>query len=178
MATVDTPNTARHAWPPAAAVLLGTLVAGTLDIGYAIVVSGLRGVSALTVLQSVASGLLGKESYDGGTTSALLGGVLHYAMMAAFVLAFFVLSRLWPALLRQPFGWGALYGVGVFCVMNFVVVPLSAIGHVIHRAALSSLLGELFSHVVFVGMTIGWITSRARTSAGAHPGTPGLVPPR
>jgi uncharacterized membrane protein YagU involved in acid resistance len=146
---------------PAAAIALATLVAGALDIGYAIGVSALRGATPTKVLQSVASGLLGKASYDGGAATALLGFALHFAMMALIVLAYFVLSRRFRALGASPWLTGPLYGLLVFCVMNYVVVPLSAIGHVFQRQPLM-LAGELFSHVVFVGLSIALIVGRAR----------------
>jgi hypothetical protein len=150
-------------WSVGAALLLATLVAGTLDIGYAIVSSALRGIEPMVIWQSVASGLIGKATYEGGVKTAVLGGVLHFSMMAAFVAAFFLMSRRWPRLLEHPLLWGALYGVGVFCVMNYAVVPLSAIGHTIQRTPLR-FIGEMFSHVVFVGMTIAWFASRARST--------------
>ena len=113
-------------WSVGVALLLATLVAGILDIGYAIGSSALRGIEPMVIWQSVASGLIGKATYEGGVKTAVLGGVLHFGMMACFVLAFFLMSRRWPRLLEHPFLWGALYGVGVFCVMNYIVVPLSA----------------------------------------------------
>ena len=150
-------------WSVGVALLLATLVAGILDIGYAIGSSALRGIEPMVIWQSVASGLIGKATYEGGVKTAVLGGVLHFGMMACFVLAFFLMSRRWPRLLEHPFLWGALYGVGVFCVMNYIVVPLSAIGHTIQRTP-PRFIGEMFSHVVFVGMTIAWFASRARSA--------------
>jgi len=43
---------------PALAILCGGMLAGALDITYAITVSGFRGVPAMAVLQSVAAGVL------------------------------------------------------------------------------------------------------------------------
>jgi hypothetical protein len=149
-------------WSPGVALLLATLVAGTLDIGYAIGSSALRGIEPTMIWQSVASGVLGRASYEGGTQTAVLGGVLHYGIMACIALTFFLLSRRWPRLLRHPLVWGPLFGVGVFIVMNYVVVPLSAIGHPFERPPLR-LIGELFSHVAFVGAPIAWFASRARS---------------
>ena len=154
-------------WSPGVALLLAVLVAGTLDIGYAIGTSALRGIAPMVIWQSVASGLLGKATYEGGVQTALLGGFIHYGIMTCIALTFFLLSRRWPPLVQHPFLWGALFGVGVFCVMNYVVVPLSAIGHTIQRPPLR-FIGEMFSHVVFVGMSIAWFASRARS--------PGHVP--
>ena len=156
-------NLESRTWSLGSALLLATLVAGTLDIGYAIGSSALRGIEPTVIWQSVASGLLGKATYEGGVKTALLGGVLHYAIMTSIALTFFLLSRRWPRLLEHPFLWGALYGVGVFCVMNYIVVPLSAIGQTFQRPPLR-FIGEMFSHVVFVGMTIAWFASRVRST--------------
>jgi uncharacterized membrane protein YagU involved in acid resistance len=146
----------------ATALLLAVLIAGVLDLGYAIVVSAMRGTAPLVICQSVASGLLGKATYEGGTATAVLGVALHFGMMTVIVLTYYLLSRRLPQLVRQPFLWGPLYGVAVFCVMNYVVVPLSAIGHTFHRTP-PLFIGEMFSHVVFVGLTIAWFVSRARS---------------
>ena len=154
-------GTATARWPLGLAALFATLAAGVLDLGYAIVVSGAHGVPAIKICQSIASGLLGKDAFDGGLPVAALGVFLHFFTMAVIVLVYWGLSRKWPVLLRQPFLWGPLYGVGVFAVMNYVVVPLSAIGHTFSRPPLL-FVGELASHVFFVGMTIAWLLSRAR----------------
>ena len=66
------------------AVLFGTLVVGTLDILDAFIFNGSRsGVSPGRILQFIASGVLGRESFNGGapprpsvccsTTSSLSG---------------------------------------------------------------------------------------------------------
>lgn len=149
-------------WPVGTALLLATLIAGTLDLGYAIVVSAFRGYAPLLICQSVASGLLGKASYQGGLATGALGVALHFGTMSVIVLTYYLLSRRLPQLARQPFLWGPLYGVAVFCVMNYVVVPLSAIGHTFQRTPLL-FVGEMFSHVVFVGLTIAWFVSRVRS---------------
>ena len=52
------------------AILAGGAIAGAIDITYAIVFSGFRGVPATRILQSVASGLLGAGSYRGGAPAA------------------------------------------------------------------------------------------------------------
>ncbi len=55
------------------AILWGGTVAGILDITDAIVVSSFFGVAPARVLQSVASGLLGRASFGGGISTAALG---------------------------------------------------------------------------------------------------------
>ena len=159
MTVTPSHDVTRRAWSPVVALLFATLVAGTLDISYAIVVSAFRGTAPMVIWQSVASGLLGEATYQGGVLTAMAGGLLHFGIMGCAALTFYLLSRRWPRLVQQPFVWGPLFGVGVFIVMNYVVVPLSAIGHIFHRTPLL-FIGELFSHVVFVGLPIAWFASR------------------
>ena len=138
------------------------LVAGALDILYAIGYWAIaRDVPAARILQSVASGLLGKSSFDGGTATAALGLALHFAMTLAMAAIYFVAARRMPALWQRPFAAGAAYGVLIYVVMNFVVVPLSA--------AVASVPGNnlwtwlsVAMHALLVGMPIALCARQAR----------------
>jgi hypothetical protein len=61
-------------------------------------------------------------------------------------------SRSRPLLRRHWLATGIAYGVVVFFVMNFVVVPLSAIGHAPHFNALS--FGENMLAMLLFGLII------------------------
>lgn len=80
------------------------------------------------VFQTIAVGVLGQASYDGGTQAAVLGAVLHVFMATMFVVIYTLVARRNHALLRRPVVLGALYGVVLYVVMNFVVMPLSRVG--------------------------------------------------
>jgi uncharacterized membrane protein YagU involved in acid resistance len=115
-------------------ILLGGFVAGTIDVGAACLINGLGPV---TILQAIASGVMGRASFHSGLRAAGLGLALQWAM-SILIAAFFVLasrSLLW--LRRQWVTAGVAYGVVIFLVMNYVVVPLSAVGHAPHFTALS-----------------------------------------
>jgi len=112
---------------PAALVLTGGFAAGSLDIAFACVFWRLKaGLGAERVLQSVAAGLMGKESFAGGAAAAGLGLVLHFAIATAMALAYYLVARQWPLLCRQAVACGIVYGLMLYGVMNFIVVPLSA----------------------------------------------------
>jgi hypothetical protein len=64
--------------PPARALLFGTITVGGLDILDALLFFGFRGVAPIRIFQSIASGLLGRTAFDGGLSTALAGGVLHF----------------------------------------------------------------------------------------------------
>jgi uncharacterized membrane protein YagU involved in acid resistance len=107
-------------------ILLGGIIAGTLDIGAA---SWINSAKPTRILQAIASGLLGKTAFDGGSATVALGLVLQWAM-SIIIASIFVAAIQWRPLLKRH--WvkaGLAYGVVIFLVMNYVVLPLSAIGH-------------------------------------------------
>ena len=110
------------------ALLLGALAVGTLDILDAFIFFSLRGAAPIRILQSIAAGLLGRASFQGGAATAALGLCLHYFIAFGIVGVFFLVSRAMPWLLKRPFLTGPLYGLVAYAVMNYVVVPLSAAG--------------------------------------------------
>jgi uncharacterized membrane protein YagU involved in acid resistance len=138
------------------AILLGGLAAGALDIVYAILAYGARGLPPMTILQSVASGVLGREAYTGGAEAATLGLGLHFLIATLMAAGYVILTQVFPALLRFPVASGLVYGLFLFAVMNFAVVPLSAA----YPGKFPEgwyLAGALFTHTVLVGLPIALI---------------------
>jgi hypothetical protein len=56
-----------------------------------------------------------------------LGLGLHFLIATAAALVYYFVSRFILGLTRCSFIFGPLYGVAVYVVMNFVVIPLSAL---------------------------------------------------
>lgn len=108
-------------------IFWGGLIAGTLDILAAFVNSGWRGVSPTRVLQSIASGLLGANSFKGGFATAVLGLVLHFFIATTAAAVYYAASRKLKVLIEQPIVCGLAYGIPVYLVMNLIVLPLSAV---------------------------------------------------
>lgn len=136
---------------PLPVLMLATLVAGTLDISTALVFFASMGVAPTRILQGIAGGLLGHASFDGGLATAALGGLLHYCIMFAMVLAYYLSSLKMARLREEPYLWGGFYGVFLLLLMNYVVVPLSA--YPLHsNVYLPWFLCDLGAHVFFVGM--------------------------
>jgi hypothetical protein len=145
---------------PVPAILLGGLIAGTLDISYACIFGYIRrGANPVRVLQSVASGALGRSAFDGGPKTAALGLVFHFLIATIAAAVYYLASRPIRFLVNSPFICGPLYGVGIYLVMNFVVLPLSAIGS---RPALPLpvLIGGLLIHTVGIGLPIALVVRR------------------
>ncbi|GAP66619.1 hypothetical protein MBSD_n1930 [Mizugakiibacter sediminis] len=153
----------RH--PTPFAILAGGAIAGALDIAFAITFAVLRGGTAMRLLQTIASGLLGAAAYDGGWPTAALGFVLHFAMALLIAAIFCLASRRLPVLTRRAPAAGMLYGFGVFLAMRLVVLPLSAYPHPVTFAPLASAL-DLGSHMFFVGLPIALAARAAGKPAG------------
>src|SRR5471032_2941388 len=114
----------RH--PALFTIFAGGGIAGACDITYAVGFSAYRGVAPMRILQSVASGLLGAASFNGGVATAVLGLCLHFFIAFIVAAIFYLASRLLPVVLRYAAVAGIAYGAVVYAVMNLVVLPLSA----------------------------------------------------
>lgn len=135
------------------AILIGGTAAGIIDIVYAIVSVGMRGRSAQWVLQSVASGLLGSEAFNGGWGAAALGLAAHFVIAIGAATVFSLACTRLPVLWKYWVVAGVLFGIGVYLVMNFVVLPLSAVPFKI-TYTLSVLAMGFLSHGLGVGLPI------------------------
>jgi hypothetical protein len=137
---------------PYRGVLWGGLIAGALDISAAFISSGIRGRSPLWVLQSVASGLLGTDSFKGGLGAAALGGTLHFLIAFVAAAVYFVASRQLPVLVQRPIPSGLIYGVAVYAFMNLVVLKIAFSGRLSYTAA--AVVTGLVIHMICVGLPI------------------------
>lgn len=148
--TPDAELRGRRTLTPGRAVLLGTLAVGVLDLLDAFVFFGARGVPPVSILHSIASGLLGRAAFQGGTATALLGLAIHFAIACAVVVAYHLASRRFPALRGRPLLWGPLYGVLVWVVMNRLVLPLTPA--MTGTQSLAVVINGLLIHALGVGL--------------------------
>lgn len=154
-------NAARRS--TAAGIICGGLLAGTVDIGAASLINWL---SPFVILQAVASGLLGRESYHGGVSTAVLGYALQCAMSVLIAACFAIGTRLVPALRARWLEAGLGFGVVVFAVMEYVVVPLSAVGHVPHFTTLS--FCENLAAMLLFGVIVAYFLRDGTAGAKAN----------
>lgn len=141
-------------------ILLGTLVAGTLDIVAAIVVTlsiGRRSVDQM--LGGVAAGPF-PGAPDNGVAAVLLGLAVHFALMAIMVAIYVAAAARLAALRRQPLLWGALYGVATYVVMNLLVVPIRFTGAPALPASWLGFGTQFGFHILLVGIPIALIAAR------------------
>ena len=140
-------------------IFWGGLIAGTLDICAAFLTAWLRaGVSPIGLLQYVASGALGPAAFQGGTRTALIGLALHFLIATIWTVIFYLASRKWLFLIEKPIQFGLLYGIAVYLIMTFVVVPLSRVTP--RPATISGRTIGILTIMFCVGLPIALIVRR------------------
>jgi hypothetical protein len=149
----------------ARAILYGTLMVGVIDGIDAIVFGAIRGAGPLRVFQGIAFSLLGRATYGYGVASALLGVLLHFSVACGIVSVYFIVSRWLRPLRQRPIVFGPLYGIVAYFVMNLVVLPMTAIGHV--RFSTPSVVNGILIHMFGIGLPAAWFAARARMQDAA-----------
>jgi uncharacterized membrane protein YagU involved in acid resistance len=139
-------------------ILWGGLIAGALDIVAALVNAGLQGRSPLFVLQSIASGLLGRDSYTGGIPAAALGLFIHFLIAFTATTVYYVASRKFRVLIRKAIICGVLYGITVYLFMYGVVLPLTFQRNFFRP--FSAVATGVFIHMLCVGLPIALVVRR------------------
>lgn len=122
------------------------------------------------LFQGVASALIGKSAFDGGTATASLGILMHFGVAFGWSAVFLFVVMRWGwvrRVLDSPLGvleMAALYGPFIWLVMSLVVIPL-----LLHRPPMLGVRWwvQLVGHFPFVGLPIVAVLGRARRTAPA-----------
>jgi len=147
---------------PLRTIVIAGLVAGALDISYAFIIWGLRGVTPIRIGQSIASGLLGREAaVAGGTATGLFGLLLHFTMATIIAAIYYGAARNFRLLVDRAVPCGIAYGLATYGVMNYVVLPLSAIGAVGDSGPAYIRITGVLVHMFLIGLPIALITRKA-----------------
>lgn len=160
--TTERPRGAMAPWSPLRAIITGGLLAGACDMTYALAwFSGVKGVPWIRIPQSVAGGLIGKGSFDGGLATAMLGFGLHWLIAFIWTAIYLWMGRkLLPPLLRNPIPWGIAYGAWIYFFMNWVVLPLDAMHTKPHVIPYDTWFSGLAVHMFAIGLAISLSASR------------------
>ena len=143
------------------AILAGGLIGGACDITFACIVWATRGATPIRVGQSVASGLLGRDAaLAGGVPVGLLGLALHFVMALIMAAVYYAAATRIPLLVKRAAWCGPIYGLGIYLTMNYIVMPLSAIGRHGGSGPLYLVIPEILVHMFLVGLTIALFARR------------------
>jgi len=130
-------------------ILVAGLICGTLD---GLCALGLSAGRFVRLFRFLASGLLGPKAFEGGMATVALGIAVHFSVALGAAAVFFWASRALPFMIEQAVLCGVLFGVLVHVFMNFVVIPLSAIGRRPFNAR--AFVMQLLVHMIVVGPSI------------------------
>jgi hypothetical protein len=149
------------------AIVVGGLVAGTLDLGQAIPLFG-AGIPL-----AIAAGLLGPQAFHGGAPTYLLGVLLHFFIALSVAAIYFAVSRKLRFMAKHWLVCGLFFGAAVELVMRLVVLPLSQL-HATGPYEYRDLVLGLVVHMVVVGLPIAFCVTRFAGEADVA-GTPAAV---
>jgi uncharacterized membrane protein YagU involved in acid resistance len=141
-------------------VVIGGLLAGALDLAFAVSFAAYNGTPPTRLLQTIASGAFGKSAFDGGISMAAAGLVAHFGISVAWAGLYALLLGLHPRLARHAAASGIAFGALVFLAMRLVVLPASAFPFPVSFKPLASSL-DLLSHMLLFGLPIALVARRA-----------------
>ena len=143
--------------PVTKAIVVATALCGTLDILFAMILTIAFGRQVGNMLRFVASGPF-PAATEMGAAGAVLGVVVHFALMATMATVFVVAARARPSLLNRPALAGLAYGLITYFVMNWLIVPLRFGGPLPLKPI--SIATQLFAHIILVGLPTAFIARR------------------
>jgi hypothetical protein len=150
------------------AILSGWIACGVLDITAACIQAWIQaGRTPWQVLKGVASALFGAAAMSAGGGMAAIGLAMHFTVALTATLVFYALSQRLPFLRTAPL-WliGPLYGIVVFCAMNYGTLPLLSVLRHVYLGTAPRWPGTMSwpqfgIHMVCVGLPIAWGARRA-----------------
>jgi len=135
------------------AIVVGGLLAGTLDLMQACILFGLK------VPFAIAGGLLGERAFQGGAAIYVLGVLLHFFIAFSVTAIYYGASRRLTFLTEHPLVCGLFFGMAVELVMSYVVLPLSAL-HDRGPYRLHDVLQGLIVHMFVIGLPVAYSVRR------------------
>ena len=135
------------------AIAVGGGIAGTLDLLQACILFGWK------IPLVIAAGLLGRQAFQGGAGTYVLGVLLHFFIACSAAAVYYAASRRLSFMLKYPLVCGLFFGAAVEEVMNLIVLPLSAL-HARGPYKLHDLILGLLVHMVVVGLPISFSVRR------------------
>src|SRR6267154_5915088 len=135
------------------AIGVGGLTAGALDLLQACILFGWN------IPLAIAGGLLGRQAFQGGVGTYVLGVFLHFFIACSAAATYYGASRKLVFLKEHPLVCGLFFGAAVEQVMRFIVLPLSAL-HARGPYKLHDLILGLLVHMVVVGLPISFSVRR------------------
>jgi hypothetical protein len=147
------------------------LLTGTLDAFAAILIS--YKIPPAVIFKFIASGWFGKEAMSGGTSMILFGLIFHYLIAACFTVTLFWLYPYVVKILKNKYLIGIIYGLVIWLIMNYVVLPMTNIPKSHGHLELISLLKGIAALVICIGLPVALIADH-ETAKSTQPVQPSV----
>ena len=140
-------------------ILYSGLVAGLLDALAGVIVYYIWfSMNPFQVLQFIASGVYGPAAINGSVFMIFAGLFFHFVIAYAVAIIYFYANHIVPLLGKYKIASGLIYGLGIWLVMNLLILTVSNIPKSPFDAGLA-VVGIIW-HMVLVGLPIALITYR------------------
>ena len=130
-------------------ILVGGAIAGTLDLTSAFITYGHN------MPRGIAAGLIGRQAAQSGFFPWILGIFLHYFIAFSAATVYCLASRKLEFMRDHFIVSGVFFGIGLYLVMNLIVLPLCAF-HFMGPYQLRGLIQGLLVHMTIVGLPISY----------------------
>jgi hypothetical protein len=149
-------------------ILLTGLVSGTLDILGAIITYCFiyKVITPAKLLRGIAAGVFGKRIVGSETVMELMGLSFHYMIALTFATVYFIIFPYIPLMGKHKIISGLLYGIFVWIIMTWIVLPFSNVQHYPFKPENALIAVALL--VLCIGLPISLITSRYYRTADGH----------
>lgn len=112
-------------------------------------------ISPLLLFQWDGSNIVGASAYTGGWGSAALGFFFNFIVAIGWSTLFVVAYRAVPAVRREAAVSGLLFGILVWLVMSFIIVPMGRADH--PSTHFPALLNAIVAHTLFFGLPVALV---------------------
>jgi hypothetical protein len=139
-------------------ILLSGLVAGSLDCIAAVAFLGNMNFSG--VWKYVAGGYFGKKAFAGGSEMVAYGLLFHFLIATFWATVYYFAFTKISFFTTRKIPGGLLYGIIVWLVMSFVVLPFSNIPEM--KFTVVGALKNIVILMICIGLPISLITNGLR----------------
>jgi len=145
------------------AIVIATVIAGTLDILSAFVYAILANGTPLGVLSGIGSAVVDREAFANPYILPAIGLALHFGIMLVMASAYLLAASRIGLLSRLPVLSGIGYGLVLWGVMYWIVLPQRwpTMFPIDPRLDPKSFAEDLFSHIILVGIPIALVARSA-----------------
>ena len=133
-----------------AAILAGGFMAATFDFFAAMLIYG---GTASGVAKAIARGWFGMAVKTMPPIVDVIGIASHYGILLIAASIFVLTSLRFPVLRQRAWITGPLFGVCIYIVMHFVILPLSAV-HAVTNPKGIQFVEEFCGHMFVIGLPI------------------------